>query len=213
MIELVKFVDISTPESVADYWQKKLQEDIQRARLSIDIQVPPCSWTEEEIRRPMWDIRGNPLKGMMVYIPEQFTGPKRLWLLGQMYPEMKRFYQEEDTFVRGALEISGYAMVEAAVEAPNLDTTQQELEAFAKKFDYLGQDLVVYILASEASKSLLRKYFDLNSTHSRLLEARENGRVIGVNRDFDGALDISLNLRPEEHNPTLGARFVKMRYQ
>ena len=60
-----------TPETVTAYWKAKMDFEGRKARR--DIRVSQCTWNEREIQSPMFDIHGNPIEGMMVYVGKKFT--------------------------------------------------------------------------------------------------------------------------------------------
>lgn len=207
--EIAELKKESTPESVTNYWRAKLQVDGARAGLVVD--VPDCDWTEKEIKRPMVDIKGNPVAGMMVYKPEQFKGKEGLILLGKMYPQMASYSVREDTPITDMHETTGWVKVEAAIDAPNRNTRQKELEDFAKEQGYFGQRENTYILASQASKDLNGQYFDEDEIWSRLLASRGGGGVVGAFFNSDGDLGVSSVLDPQARHPDLGARFEEVK--
>lgn len=200
-----------TPELVTNYWRAKLKVDGKRARLNLE--VPDCNWTEEEIKRPMVDIKGNPIPSMMVYKPEQIKGKEGLILLGKMYPKMASHSVRKDARTIDTYEASGWVKVEATIDAPNRHTRQKELEGFAKKQGYLGQRLSTYILASQASKDLsdTESYLDQGNTWSRLLGSRAAGRDAFARFGSDGDLCVRWGRLPQYHIPDLGARFEDVR--
>lgn len=200
-----------TPESVTNYWRAKLQVDGARAGLSIE--VPDCDWTEEEIKRPMVDIRGNPVSAMMVYIPEQLIGKESLVILGKMYPQMGIYSVREDTPITDTHETTGWIKVEATIAAPNLNTSQKELEDFAKKQGYLGQTESTYILASQASKDLNDHYFDEGGTSCRLLGSYgEDADYCILASCSSGRYldDDAWIIYPEDGGPRAGSRFEEV---
>src|SRR3989344_1718075 len=71
-----------TPELVAAYWQERFNDD--GGKVGLHIEVPPCDWTEEEIRRPMVDIWGEKIPGLMLPDLDEITLP----LLSRIYPRL-----------------------------------------------------------------------------------------------------------------------------
>lgn len=129
-----------TPESVTNYWRAKFQIDGARARLNI--LVPDCNWTEEEIQRPMIDIHGNELHGTMVPVVSGITLPN----LGRMCPKMSGllFIGEpppisfrDDTPIKDIHNTRGWVKVYASVDAPNLNTGTRDAKKFADDHGYL----------------------------------------------------------------------------
>lgn len=65
---------IRIPELFTAYWRAKLP----------DLSIPDCDWTEEAIRRPMVDIKGNQIPGLLVPDFAEIT----LLVLGRKFPKM-----------------------------------------------------------------------------------------------------------------------------
>lgn len=198
-----------TPESVTNYWWAKLRAD--GARAGLNIAVPDCDWTEEEIQKPMVDIKGNPVPGMMVYKPEQFRGEEGLILLARLYPKIAVYSTREDTPITNTHETHGWIKVEAVIDAPNLNTRLKELEDFAKEQGYIRQAEGTYVLASQASKDLYGQFFDEGNTSSRLLGFRGEDVVIIPDFLSEGYWAVVQPLYPQDCSPRLGARFEEVK--
>lgn len=201
-----------SPEAVTNFWRTKLQVD--GKRIGLGIKVPDCNWTEEEIRKPMVDNKGKEVSSMMVYVPEQLTGEKGLKRLGKMYPGMDSWAVKEGTIVQDSSDVnkkSGWVKVEATVDAPNLDTTQEGLENHAREKKYSPQRLNTYILASQASRDLTGHYLDEKSTYSRLPGSRCGGGVVRARFGSDGGLHVNWILGPRNHGANLGGRFEEVK--
>ncbi len=196
---------LSTPELVTSFWRTKLQADGKRA--GIDIVVPDCDWSAEAIQRPMIDKDGNLILGMLVPALDELTLP----LLGRMYPLMRSYAVAENTPITDTHETRGYIKVYASVDAPNRDTTQTQLEEFARKQGYIGARLRTYILASQASKDFTGKYLDQEDTSSKLLGSLRGGGVLSAYFRPDGFLDVIWGLGPEGHGSRLGGRFEEVK--
>lgn len=212
----------ASPESVTNYWRAKFNYDsigVDFGTVDLSFDVPDCDWTEEEIKRPMIDIEGNPVPNMMIFLPEVIKGDEGLRILNSMYPKMWPPYEDRYTrkWVRDTHEISGWIKVESAIDAPNLNTIQRELENFAKRQGYYGQREYVYMLASFASKDLNNHYFDENDgertwsgVKTRLLGTIGDGYVRKNCFGEGGYLNIYAS-RPDDRDPRLGARFEEVK--
>lgn len=185
--------DVRTPELITDYWRAKLQADAENAGLHLSIEIPPCNWTEEEIRRPMKDINGNDVPGIMVPVIDTITLP----VLGRIYPKMEDHTVQKDTFVKDTHDAKGWVKVCASIDAPNLNTPQRIAEEFAEQQGYLGQRLITYILAAQASKDLTGRYLDEGFTWSWLTGSRGRGGVVCACFLPDGRLGTFWYLPPE----------------
>ncbi|MDO8620719.1 MAG: hypothetical protein Q7R31_00320 [Candidatus Levybacteria bacterium] len=201
-----------SPEAVTNYWRTKLQADGKRIGLSIS--VPDCSWTEAEIRKPMVDVKGNEVPSMLVYVPQELMGKEGLVRLGQMYPKMNNWSVQEDTSVQNSPDANkkgGWVKVEAIVDAPNLNTTQEDLEQHAKDKKYFAQTLNTFILASQANKDLTGRYLDEGSTWSRLLGSRRASGVVHADFGSGGYLFVGWGLGPQGHGSGIGGRFEEVK--
>lgn len=142
-----------TPEVVTAYW---------RSILPTHLTLPYCDWKVEEINRPMRTIDGRNIAGILVpdfYIPPGLTG-------------FRPYLNDPHT-------ANGYVKMEASVDAPNLNTSEEELKAFAREQGYQEGRLQTYTLASTAINNLTGGYInedgswlDQNCTWSRLLGIR-----------------------------------------
>lgn len=197
------------PKVVTKYWSAKLAVD--GARADLNIAVPDCNWTEEEMRRLMKDVSGKDVQGMMVYHPQELLGKAGLVRLRQMYPEMNSYATSEDTPITDTHKTIGWIKVEAPIDAPNLNTTQKDLEEHAKRAGFLPQRLTTYILASQATKDLIDEYFDHSPTYARLLGSRDGGGVVGAGFAPSGRLLVARLLSPGDHDPDLGGRFEEVK--
>lgn len=198
-----------SPKAVTNYWREKLQADGKKIGLAIP--VPDCNWTEKEIGRPMKDFLGNEIPPMMIYVPAGLTRQEGLRKLGQMYPEMASWAVQEDTLVRdssAANEGGGWIKVEAAVNAPNPNTTQENLRDHALKQKYSGQRLNTYILAAQAIRDLTGRYLDELAV-SRLLGSCLGDHVVRARFYPDGSLEVKWHLPSSRYGSNLGGRFEK----
>ncbi|MDD5147201.1 MAG: hypothetical protein PHV63_01455 [Candidatus Daviesbacteria bacterium] len=199
--------DRLTPQLVTAYWRTKFR--VNGAKVGLDIVVPDCDWTEEEIRRPMMSISGEGVLGMMVYRPPEITLP----LLNRLYPlmGMATDFVEEDSLVIDTHGTTGWIKVEASINAPNCNTFQKDLKNFIERSGYFGQRLIVYILASQASKDLTGRYFDQEPIYCRLFGSRYRSRVISAGFDPSGYLGFDWRLDPNFRDRFLGARFEEIK--
>ncbi|MFH1832931.1 MAG: hypothetical protein ABH816_02055 [Candidatus Levyibacteriota bacterium] len=199
--------NLFSPEAVTNFWQAKLQAD--GKRIGLNISVPKCDWTEDEIRKPMVDNKGREVPSMMVYLPQELTGQEGLKKLGQMYPDTNSWIFQEGV-AHGASKKYGWIKVEAAINAPNLNTTESDLEEHAKKKGYSMQRLNVYILASQASKDLTGHYLDEQLTYSRL-GFRHGSDAVYFSFNQSGSLLIHWPLGSKAYGPEMGGRFEEVK--
>lgn len=200
-----------SPEANTNYERARL-----RAKgkvIGLEVIVPACDWTEAEIRRPMKDKEGKEVPPMMIYLPDELMGQEGLVKLGQMYPKMGSSSVQGGTTVQDSSDANkkgGWIKVEATVDAPNLNTTQGDLEKHAKKTGYFPQRENVYILAAQKSEDLGGCYFDEGQTWSRL-GSRVGGSVVSARFDPNGTLGVDWGLDPRDRDANLGGRFEEVK--
>ncbi len=175
-------------------------------RIGLDISVPDCNWTEEEIKRSMKNIKGNEVPSMLVYVPQELTGIEGLGKLRKMYPKIR-----DRTFVQDSHDANkkgGWIKVEATVKTPNINATEEELKEHAEKQGYFLQRENVYILASQASKDFTGHYL---SEWEWIRLGSCYGIWTNAVRAFfhsDGYLEVHWNLHPQDR---VGGRFEEVR--
>lgn len=181
-----------SPEANTNYWRAKIAAD--GKRIELDIFVPECNWTEEEIRRPMRDKEGNDVPSMMVYVPLELMGRGGLVKLGQMYPEMNDWSVQVGTLINdhtNAYQKGGWIKVEKAIVPPNLHTSREELLRHAKQQGYFGLREATYILAAQASKDRTGHWFDEAGYSSYLLGSYYGGGELKASFESTGKLNIA----------------------
>lgn len=194
-----------TPRFQTQLWRDMFTDDS-------SIVVPECDLAEEEMKKPMVDVKGNPIIPMMVYMSEVFKGKEGLILLGKRYPNLQNSSVQEGTIITDEYDNTGWIKVEATLDAPNLNTTEKDLLDHAKKNGFGGQREGTYILAGQALYVLTGECPD-TQTISRLPGSRHEGRMINAYRHSDGRLYVYWfwRLRPQHHAPSVGGRFEKVK--
>ncbi|MEK7534398.1 MAG: hypothetical protein AAB600_03615 [Patescibacteria group bacterium] len=116
-----------TPEFQTRFWRDMFADDP-------SLVVPECDWTEEAIRTPMLDMKGNDIPPTMVYNPQVFTGNDGLIRLGKRYPIITLIDEaaREGTQVVDNYDGSGWVKVEGTLAAPNLGATEDQLKEHGK---------------------------------------------------------------------------------
>ncbi|MBI4091814.1 MAG: hypothetical protein HY427_01250 [Candidatus Levybacteria bacterium] len=196
---------VSTPELWTTYWQDKFQAD--GRRIGINLEVPDCDWTEEEIKRPMVDIRGERIDGIMVPVVSSITLP----VLGRMYPAMQSRTVREDSPVVDTHNTQGWIKVYGAGNAPNCNTGQAEAEKFAGEKGYLPGREITYILGSQAKKDFSNEYFDQGATWSWLPGSQIDGRLVNASFYPRGRLHALWHLNPDIPDQSYGWRFEEVK--
>lgn len=168
--------------------------------------VPACDWTAAEISAPIIDIEGKKHQGMMVFVPDEFLGVAGLVKLGEKFPEMNNYSTKPGTPIESENRPGGWIKIEADIDAPNRNTTEEQLTNHFSSQSRLGQREAVFILGSQFSKRVNGHYFDEGLTSSRLPGSRRGGRVVYAGFRSAGGLHVGSDLGPRDHIPDLGGR-------
>lgn len=186
-----------TPELVTETWQTIWKVD--ELRVDLTINVPPCDRTKEELVKLEQEGR------MLVYVPPELSTQENRHLLGKMFPRMRSYSTEKENPVTNELSQYGWVDVEASVDAPNINTTEEELRSLFASQGREGVSLNTYIIASQFSNRVKGHYFDEGLIWSRLLGSRYRGRAVSAGLYSDGDLDVR-SLDPLARDPRLGGR-------
>lgn len=196
--------EFHTPAFQVVFWQDLYEAGGER------VKIPPLPWTEAELRKPMIDVRDNPLVAMPVYNADIFGGKRGLVRLGARLPHLRSWSVQEGTTVQDTHNTPGWVRVEASLNSPNLNTNRGQIETHVKRHGYLGQRLGTYILLGDALHVLTGEYPDLR-TWSRLPGSRYEGRMVFTSRGSVGYLYVGWHLSPQNRYPDLGARFEEVK--
>lgn len=196
---------IRTREMWTAYWRAKFQ--VEAGRIGLNLEVPDCNWTEEEIRRPMLDIYGKEIEGLMVPVMTGITLP----ILGQMYPAMKSSTVAEDSPVIDTHDTEGWVKVYGLVDGPNRNAGRAAAEKFADDNGYLPGREKTYILGSQAKKDFSNQYFDQRSTFSWLPGSQVDDGLVYASFFRGGGLGASWDLDPDIPRQDGGWRFEEVK--
>ena len=185
------------PEKVTNFWRNFVAFSVQSAEGgNIRIpEVPAVDRSREELEALRQEGR------MMVYNPGLSYAE-----LGKVFPKMNSYSVREDSPIKDKASKPGWIDVEADIDAPNRNTTQKELEELYKSQGRKGMRESTYIWAGQASKVLTDKYFDQDTTYSRLLESSNDGQVVLAYFYPHGELRVHSYLFPQGRHPFLGGR-------
>lgn len=195
----------TNPELVSKFWQLFVENSIAAANVRESdsekhITVPNVPWldrTQNELEVLRQEGR------MMAYNPglsyEQ---------LGRVFPAMGSWSVKEESAIEDVVDQAPAWMdVEASIDAPNLGTTQKQLESIFEAAGKRGQKLSTYIMGSQASKVLIGRYFDQSGlAWSRLPGSEGEDRVVAASFRPGGSLNVYSDLDPRGANPSLGGR-------
>ncbi len=187
-----------TPTLVNDLWGTILETAIQTRRLDIPVPNIECDRTQKEL--------GALKKKKGIWVPEtELT----YYQLGIIFPETQSYALQENILIEDKFKQDAKGIdVEGRIDAPNRNTTEENLEKRFKYRERKGMRLVTYILASQLIKILTGHYLDEGSTSSILLGTSINNRVIKAHFRVDGDLGVSWSWRldPKDHNSRWGGR-------
>lgn len=193
------------PEAVTNFQQAFWQ--VPRGEEGLTFDIAPCTVTKEQLEKPFIDIKGKELPPLTIGIPEELRGKEGLIKLGKMFPESKSSYSVQgNTPIKDEFGKAGYIRLEGVVDAPNLDTTEDQLREHYKSQGVRGQRLRTYIIASRQMKILKDKYFDQGATWSRLLGSRDGGVIVSAGCGSHGRLSVYRDLAPLRHDLDCGGR-------
>src|SRR3989344_8178477 len=186
-----------TPELVAQTHQAIWQA---RGELvGATYKVTPCPYTKEQLA----DLEAN---GKRVgYLPAELATRQTRHKLGEMFPKMQSHSVKEGNSVTNDESPSGWFDYEAAIEAPYLDTEEDQLKDAIEKDGRTILSLNQYIVAGQDSKLFAGQYLDETTTWVRL-GSRGDGRIVGADFHQDGDLGVDWHLRADGRNPDLGGR-------
>lgn len=197
-----------TPEMVSNFWflfiQKSIADAIQensslKEELASKGTVPDLSLSREELARIEETERA-------VYVPDI-----ELYLLEKIFPDMRvKDFLGKHVAVDDQ-KSSGWFAVEKNPEAPNANTTEEDLERlFSGK---QGMSPSTYIWASKASGALTGRRWD-NKSLSRLMGTRiedgiSKGQTLVVSGGNDERLTAMMLIDPLDKGRGLGARYQR----
>ncbi len=156
-----------TPELVNDTWTTFWREG--GKRIGHTFNVPGCNCTSDELR----ELRS--LNGGVLLIPDEVYTPEGLILLGKMFPEITSQVVRDNTSIINETDKGGCIVIDMGIEPPHMPVSETEALEYAKKIKRTGehpQRFATYLIGSQFSNLLTRKYFDDNGTSSFLPGSR-----------------------------------------
>lgn len=186
-----------TPEAITSYWETLWQVWGEKAGLGFFI--PSCDRTAQEITQLEKEGR------KLVYVPNELASQESRHLLGQIFPAMQSHSVKKDNSVTNESSQGGWFDIEASLDSPNRKTKEKDLEDLFKEQGKSGQRLNTFIVGSQDAKLQTGHYFD-ESTASRLLGSRDEGRVVHAYFHVHGGLSVDWYLLPQDHDSRWGGR-------
>lgn len=191
--------DSISPDKTNALWKTFIELQIRQQGLDIPIPKILCDRTPEELV----ELR---IKGRM-WVPELGLTYARLC---EILPNTKNAFNSSRV-LNDSYHVDYGVDVEMDINTPYADSTLKSFEKFlesqtTKTREVRGMRLKTYILASHMSKVLAGKYFDQNSTRSRLPGSSNYSEVVRARFSSGGELDIVWDKDSNQHLPSLGAR-------
>jgi len=198
--------EFHTPELITETWQSAFDLWVANAaekglRL-LDIEVPMLEKEQDVLEKPINDV-----PTMMMFYPAELEGKSGLLSLGKIFPAL-HITNKENTDIQNVKGDPGWLNVEAALNSPNLNSTEYQLEEYFNNLGRIGMNLNMYILLSQFMKLIRGKFID-TKRGSRLLSTTDEGRVIGACFRDNGALSHDI-IYPRNTIDSLGGRSVQL---
>jgi len=186
-----------TPELLTQYWQAKY--DLYGKQAEHPFVVPPCDWSEKQLNT--FEQGG----GKLVYISNELTAPKGLYLLEKIFPEYGSFAVRDGVPITQERPDGGWIGVETSIDALLLNGSDHVAREVLGFLGLQGQRLSTYVIASIDSRDLTGTFFD-ERTESRLLDSR-CGNLYVYASFSDNETHLRLNVAPPgDYYPYVGTR-------
>ena len=170
-------------------------------------QVPPCDRTSEGLRELQKEGKAALL------VPDEIYTKEGLVLLGGMFPKIRGWSVSGKTTVVNEDNNGGSIDIEMDIDSPNRDTNEEQAMDMLKWEGRKGQRFATFIIGSQFSKLLTRRYLDEGSTWSRLPGSFSEGYILCVHSGSLGGLSVFSGLDWKAHNPDLGFRSEGRKYK
>lgn len=205
-----------SPEYLSEFYQALW--NLYRVNMGLsskDVEVVSSTYTKQDLN----DLRQLKVPELCFYLPQIVsTAPEGLVLLGKAFPFMLSWSLQENTSVRNVnkqgqtINQYGWMSVEAVVNAPYTETTQEQLEDIFKNEGRVGQTLNVYAASSQAIKNIYDQYPDEIYSYVRLLGSEVESRVM-VSANFfpNGCLNVGFDSYRYNRWSVLGGRSVRLK--
>ena len=156
-----------TPELVTKVYQTIWQARGELIGAVYGVEMTPCPYTQEELK----DLEQQ--RKRVGYLPLQLASQENRHILGKIFPKMGSYSIERNNLVTNDGNPSGWFDYEAGIDAPYLDTDEQQLTERIAEDKRKLLSLNQYIIASQDSKLLTGQYLDEGRTWTRSVPAME----------------------------------------
>ena len=119
---------------------------------------------------------------------------------------MRNWPVREETTVVNEDNNGGCIDIEMDIDSPYRNTNEEQAMDMLKNEGRRGQRFATFIIGSQFSKLLTRRYLDEGHTWSLLPGSRSEGYVLAVHSGSLGGLSVFSGLDWKAHNPDLGFR-------
>jgi len=191
------------PELVTKTFQSIWQ--VRGESAGLEFTIPPCDRTAEELAE--LERAGRQIG----FLPEQLMRQQDRTILARVFPQLGSYSVQEGNTVTNEVDRSGWFDYEASIDAPYLNTTEDQLidridsEGEGLNMNLLEMNLNGYIVAGEDIRFITGKYLDQDGTSwSRLLGSRGRGLLVRASFGSNGYLHVYRFLSSSENYPYLG---------
>ncbi len=189
----------TTPEEVTDYWKGVFSEA--EDRTGIQVVVPNCDLSSEEIQRSMLAYEGHEIAGIIVpRVPKLSVSSLRL-----IYPSMGGALSHDK--IRDAAKFSVTGWLKVYEEASGFGRYKDSISYFAREQGYHLAKMDEYVLGAQVYRDFHGRYPDMPPAWIQLGDPAiyRNGTYPQAGFDPDGSFRTRLAI---PFNVKLGYRLV-----
>jgi hypothetical protein len=185
-------------ETISNFWTTFWARN--GSKVGLDIKVDPIPTISSDYLKEARE-KG---KGL-IYVPLEVSGQKNRYLLGEMFPKMKRDGVVEGNYFTNILARFGWRWFDIKPDAPNLYTFECDLKKNLVNNIAAEPTLNEYIIASQISKMTTGSYLD-EKTYCRILGSNFDGISALVSFHGKGGLSVQF-IQSDKRSEKIGARF------
>lgn len=145
---------------------------------------------------------------VLIYLAPELATVPALAELGKLFPKMGSWAvsgNSDAQKIKNAKDLSGWLFVEQALNIPNSNTTEVELQAIFSNQNSEGMTLNTYIIFGQFCREILGQYPDAPGW-VRLLSSSYDDSVLTAYFNEDGDLDVYLGWHSDFHSSDMGGR-------
>lgn len=191
-------------ELIRATWQDVLDYSLKKADIDMDIEIPEIDLSEQELRKPIRDIRGWNIRPMGFLFPKEFQGKEGENILLKVLTALGMTGHYIDSSLPEVEEQVGWSTVENTNEAMHLNASPKQLKEFLAK---QGRTIIGKnkILTLAVFKRVTTGSFPYENTITFLANNSLDGHQVGdAHFDSDGRLHVLADLTPGYQHPFWG---------